>query len=162
MCSNPSYDANKQNIIQEYSTYDYAVPNESTQLQNDNQNVIKLDINPSYGGTQEHENNSNNFKLDEPELDASIELNPTCSRRLMKTYEDHDVYVEIDQDHSQSAEGTGYLELIGPTTQEMSPAVAVDAANVMINPNPSYELLTGGVRLQDNPSYNKIKFYNIS
>ena len=37
-----------------------------------NQNIVKLYINPSYGGTQEHENNSNN--LDESEFDVSIEL----------------------------------------------------------------------------------------
>ena len=41
----------------------------------------------------------------------------------MKPSKDHDIYVEIDQDHLHTVEGAGYLELIGPTTQEKSPAV---------------------------------------
>ena len=63
----------------------------------------------------------------------------------MKPSEDHDVYVEIDQDHLHSAEDSNrlYLELIGLTILEQSPAV--ETVDIATNPNPSYELLTGDV-----------------
>ena len=156
MTNNPSYDTNKQNIKQKYLTYDYAAPNEFIHLQQD---IIKLDINPSYAKIQNHEaifNDSNN--VTEPDHDVPIELNPSYSSKLRKTSEDHDKYVEIDLDHSHSAEGAGYLELTGPTTKEKNQVAAVDTGNVTYDPNPSYELMTGGIKLQDNPSYNEIKF----
>ena len=140
MTNNPSYDTNKQNINQKYLTYDYATPNEFIHLQQD---IIKLDINPSYGRIQNHEavfNDSNN--ITESDHDVPIELNPSYSSKLKKTSEDHDKYVEIDLDHLHSAEAAGYLELIGPTTKEKNQVAAVDTDNVTINPNPSYELMT--------------------
>ena len=135
---NPSYDTNQQRIKQEYSTREYATPNEFFDLQLD---TIKWDTNPSYKRNQEHEttdsNNENGNNEAGPEHEVPIQLNPSYNSKLTKKSEDHHDYVEVDQDHSHSAEGTGYsyLELIEPTTEEKIPAVAVDTTNVT---SPSY------------------------
>ena len=156
MTNNPSYDTNKQNIKQKYLTYGYATPNEFFDLQQD---TVKLDINPSYGRIQNHEAIFNDSKnVTEPDHDVPIELNPSYSSRLRKTSEDHDKYVEIDLDHSHSAEGASYIEVTGPTTKEKNQVAAVDTVNVTIDPNPSYGVMTGGIKPQNNPSYNEIKF----
>ena len=154
---NPSYDTNKRSVKQEYQTHEYETPNEFIHLQLDTINC-KLDSNPSHKKIQEHKtifDDSNNEAG--PEHDVPVQLNSSCKSKPTKISEDHDGYVEVDLDHLHSTEGTGYLELLEPTTKEKSPAVAVDAANVTINPNPSYELMKGGVELQDNPSYTKLK-----
>ena len=65
------------------------------------------------------------------------------------TSDDHDGYIKSDAKETDLA----YLEIIGAE----SLAVAADSVNVTIDPNPSYESMSGGVKLEDNPSYNKIK-----
>ena len=58
--------------------------------------------------------------------------------------------------------GTHYdnLEIMAPTTQEENPTVnGVTARNIVSINNPSYNLISGGVILEDNPSYNKMTFY---
>ena len=62
----------------------------------------------------------------------------------------------------------GYVETnshstprIGSTTKEEELVYDVttgDIDNVKINPNPYYDSVPGGVKLEDNPSYNKIKY----
>ena len=57
----------------------------------------------------------------------------------------------------------GYLSIITHTAQGEDCNVTGDVVNsdinsgVAINPNPSYEVVSGGVNLEDNPSYSKMK-----
>ena len=57
----------------------------------------------------------------------------------------------------------GYLSIITHTAQGEDCKVTGDVVNsdidsgVAINPNPSYEVVSGGVNLEDNPSYSKMK-----
>ena len=152
MTSNPSYDINnKENIKQEYQSYDYVTPDKFFHLQD---NKLKLDTNLSYGRIQECEASFyDSVNAARQEHDVAIEPNP-CN--LMKI----SGYVKSDQDYSHSTKGADivYLEIVGPNTKEESPAVlAANIVNVTIDPNPSYESMSGGVKLEDNPSYNKIK-----
>ena len=159
MTSNPSYDINKEIKKQDYQMYDYATPEKSVYLQDNKQDTIKLEANPSYGRIQECEvsfYDSVNAAVGS-ENDVAIQLNPSYCSNLKKTSDDHDGYVKGDQDYLHSAKGTDYLEIIGPDTKGESPAVATDIVNVAIDPNPSYESMSGGVKLQDNPSYCKVK-----
>ena len=127
-------------------------------LQDNKQDTKKLDTNPSYGRIQECETSFyDSVNAARPEHDVAIELNPSYNSNLMKTSDDHDGYIK---DYSHSAKGADivYLEIVGPNTKEESPAVlAANIVNVTIDPNPSYESMSGGVKLEDNPSYSKIK-----
>ena len=155
MTSNPSYDIKKGNKKQEYQTYDYVTPDELVHFPNNKQDTVKLDTNLSYGRIQEHETSFYD-SVTRPEHDVAIQLNPSYTNNLTKTSDNvSDEYVKSDQDYSHSARETevAYLELIGAEGL----AVAADSANVTINPNPSYESISGGVKLEDNPSYNKLR-----
>ena len=145
MTSNPSYDINKGNNKQEYQTYDYVTPDELVHFQNSKQVTIKMDTNPSYGRIQQHETSFYDSAT-RPEHDGAI---PSYSSNLTKTSDDHDGCVKSGAKETDLA----YLEIIGAE----SLAVAADSVNVTIDPNPSYESMSGGVKLEDNPSYNKIK-----
>ena len=71
----------------------------------------------------------------------------------MSEDEDQAVYVETNSQNTQRA---GYLKVIGSTTKEDESVYDNDTdemGNVKINPNPSYDLVSGGVKLEDNPSY---------
>ena len=49
-----------------------------------------------------------------------------------------------------------YHEIMAPTTQEENPRVnSVTARDVVSITNPPYNLMSGGVILEDIPSYNK-------
>ena len=77
----------------------------------------------------------------------------------MSEDQDQDDYVETNSQSTQIA--GNYLKLIGSTTKEEE--LVYDNRNdyaekVETNPNPSYDSLSGGVKLEDNPSYNKIKY----
>ena len=160
MTADPSYDINKENIKQEYQSYDNVIPDKFVHLQDNKQDTIKLDTNPSYGRIRECETSFyDSVNAARPEHDVAIELNPSYSSNLTKTSDDHDGYVKSDQDYSHSAKGADivYLEQVGPNTKEESPAVAADIVNVTIDPNPTCESMSGGVKLEDNPSYNKIQ-----
>ena len=78
-----------------------------------------------------------------------------------KTSEDEDGYVETDLHSTQAA---GYLKVIGSTAKEEKSVYDVatdDIDNVNIDPNPSYDSVSRGVKLEDNPSYNKIKHMHL-
>ena len=47
MTPDPSYDINKENIKQEYQSYDNVIPDKFVHLQDNKQDTIKLDTNPS-------------------------------------------------------------------------------------------------------------------
>ena len=157
MNTNPSYSIMKQNREQE-DQYDYVLHNKVS-LKDNVQDTIKMDTNPSYGRVQ----GCNAYDVTEPEYDAAIQPNPSYSSISKETTkmsedEDEDGYVDTN---SQSTQRAGYLKVTGSTTKEEESVYdndTDDACNVKINLNPSYDSLSGGVKLQDNPSYNKIKY----
>ena len=118
--------------------------------------TIKMDSNPSYGRVQ----GCNACDLTEPENDVAIQSNPAYSfnsKETTKMSEDQD-YVETNLQSTQRAD---YLEITGFTTKEEESVYDNDTdntGNVQINPNPSYDSVSVGVKLEDNPSYNKIKY----
>ena len=71
-------------------------------------------------------------------------------------YEDKEGYIKSDL-QSNGAKRRLCLEIIGPTTQEENPTVN-DVASCYrccsYITNPSYNLVSGDVTLEDNPSYN--------
>ena len=154
MTTNPSYSIAEQNRKQE-DQYDYVLHNKISLK--DDQDAIKIDSNPSYGRVQ----GCNAYDVTEPEYDAAIQPNPSYSSTLkeptkMFEDEDQDGYVETN---SQSTRRAGYLKIIGSTTKKEESVYDNDTDNVgsvEINPNPSYDSVSGGVKLEDNPSYNKI------
>ena len=155
MNTNPSYSITEQNRKQE-DQYDYVLHNKIS-LKDNVQDTIKMDTNPSYGGVQ----GCNAYDVTEPEYDAAIQPNPSYSSISKETTkmsedEDEDGYVETNP---QSTQRAGYLNVTGSTTKEEESVYdndTDDTGNVKINP--SYDSLSGGVKLQDNPSYSKIKY----
>ena len=159
MNTNPSYNITIQKREQE-DQYDYVL-HDNTALQDDPQDTIKMNSNPSYGRVQ----GCNACDVTEPEYDAAIQPNPSYSSSSKETTkicedEDQDGYVETN---SQSTQRAGYLKVMGLTTKGEELVYdndTDDTGNVEINPNPSYDSVSGGVKLEDNPSYNKIKHNN--
>ena len=148
MNSNPSYGITEQNKKQE-DQYLYVLHNKIF-LKDDVQDTIMMDTNPSYGGVQ----GCNAYDVTEPEYDAAIQPNPSyCSiskqATKMSEDEDEDGYVETN---SQSTQRAGYLKVIGSTTKEEESVYdndTDDTGNVKINPNPSNDSVSGGVKLED-------------
>ena len=116
-----------------------------------------MDSNPSYESMQ----NSSTVMYDttEPAVnDITIKPNSSNSSVCKEavTIYDKDGYVEANSYGAQTAD---YLKVIGSTTKEeesVYDASTDDTDNVKINPNPSYDAVSGGVKLEDNPSYNKV------
>ena len=156
MNTNPSYNNTIQKREQQ-DQYDYVL-HDNTALQDDPQDNIKMNSNPSYGRVQ----GCNACDVTEPEYDAAIQPNPSYSYSSKETTkicedEDEDGYVETN---SQSTQRAGYLKVMGSTTKGEESVYdndTDDTGNTEINPNPSYDSVSGGVKLEDNPSYNKIK-----
>ena len=142
MTSNPSYDIIKKQEHQYNNPTHTEVPQCSFK-----QDTIKLDTNPSYGEIQECETLFYDY-VNPPLRDVIIQPNPSYSSNSRKISEDQNGYVKTDEYRSQSAEETDHLKLIGP---EKGDGNGVD--NVKINPNPSYESVSKGIIMEDNPSY---------
>ena len=145
MTTRPSYE-------KEEAQYDYIKHDKIFQClpQSDKEDTIKLDINPSYEGFQESETTfygGNNTT--QPECNVTIQMNPSYEFNSRDISEDQDGYVKTDQYHSHSGEVDNYLEIIIPTTNDESSAVYTgDTDDVNINPNPSYDSVSGGVKLE--------------
>ena len=148
MSDNPSYSTVTQNRKQE-DQYDYVLHNKFS-LQDNTQDTIKMDSNPSYGRVQ----GCNTVGYDATEPDITIQTNPSYAIKETKKEDQHG-YVETTL-HSTLA--AGYLKVIGSKEEESVYDVATDDIdNVKISPNPSYDSVSRGGKLEDNPSYNKIK-----
>ena len=139
MNTNPSISITKQNKGQE-NEYEDVLPYK-TSFQNNAQTTIKMQSNPSYGrlqGCNAH--------------DAAIKSNPSCnpiSKETSMVYEDEDGYAETNSLSTQRAKGIGSAGNKGEYYN-----VATDNMNdVKINLNPSYNSVSGGIKLEDNPSY---------
>ena len=156
MNTNPSYSIAEQSTKQDQ--YDYVL-HDYVALQDDLQCTIKMESNPSYGRVQ----SCNACDVTEPVHDAAIQPNPSYScfskeTTKMSEDQDQDGYVE---NNSQSTQIIGNLKLIGSTTKEQESIYDNrndDADKVETNPNASYDSVSAGVKLEDNPSYNKIKY----
>ena len=152
MNTNPSYNTPEQSRTQE-DQYDYVL-HDKIFSKGDVQDTVKMDSNPSYRRVQVH-------NLTELECDVVIQPNPSYSSiskktTIMSVDEDQDGYVETN---SQSMQRADYLKVIGSTNKEEESVYdndTDDTGNFKINPNPSHDLASGGVKLQDNPSYNKL------
>ena len=110
MSTNPSYNITKQNRMQE-DQYDYVL-RDKLSPQDDTQDSIKMDANPSYGRVQ-----GCNTAAYDAECDVTIQQNPSYGTNLndsTKMFEDEgqDGYVET------STQRASYLELIEPTNNK--------------------------------------------
>ena len=158
MNTSPSYGYGipKQMQNRKQDQYDYVL-HKNISGQDNTQDIIKMDSNPSYGSTQ----NSNTVIYDttEPAVnDVAIQPNPSYSSvcKEAATIYDKDVYVEANSCSTQRAD---YHNLTGSATKEkesMYDVATDDTDNVKITPNPSYDAVSGGIKLEENPSYNKI------
>ena len=132
--------------------YDNVLQNKSSQQEKD---IIKIESNPSYGRVQGY-----NTAVTEQDYDVTIQTNPSYNSvfkttEKMSEDEDQHGYVETNL---HSKHGAGYLKVIGPTTKEEELVYDVatdDIDKVKINPNPSYDSVSRGIKLENNPSYNK-------
>ena len=129
--------------------------------------ATELTTNPSYGVTKKED-----YEYDYVLLDSVQDSVQDIHRRGQgyNTLANETEYDDIIQPNSsyspkvtskmsRNEEGDGYLQIYshnvqGPGYRATGNVVATD--NVTLIPNPSYEVASGGVRLQDNPSYNKI------
>ena len=152
MTSNPSYDINRKNK-KECHYNNNTTPTEVPQclFEGNKQDTIKLEVNPSYGEIQEHETLFYDY-VNPPlsSCDIAVQLNPSYisnSKLSGKIPENQDDYVKTNDSHTHSAD---YLKLIGLTPKEEKPNGTDD---VVFNPNPSYESVSEGVVIEDNPSY---------
>ena len=140
MTSNSSYDITKEIV------YDHELFKSSN-------------TNPSYGEYNRLVYNSDNAV--QSWCTGATLPNPFYSDNSQSStviYEDPDDYIKTDLNGTK---GTHYdnLEIMAPTTQEENPTVnGVTAWNIVSINNPSYNLISGGVILEDNPSYNKMTF----
>ena len=156
MTSNPSYTTNKQTEKQEYQ-YDCVTCSEDFRSLSQ-EDTIKLDANPSYGKVEENETLFYDYaNAPLPRCDIVMQLNPSYSKSsepARNLPEDQDGYVKTNQCYSRDIEGTDYLELIDQ--EEKLLYGSTDGNNkVKINSN---ESVSGGIKLEDDPSYSKIKF----
>ena len=114
------------------------------------------DTNPSYGVIQEYNklvHNSDNAV--QSQYNEATQPNPSYSGNSQSSvvlYEGQDGYIKTDLN---GVKGMHYYEIFGPATQEENPIVNDVATTDATNANPSYNLMSRGVILEDNPSYNK-------
>ena len=158
MNNNPSYTITKQDTKQE-DQYDYQyVLHNKFSLQDDELNsTINIDSNPSCGRV-----NSSNavYNTTKPGCDAAIQPNPSYSFITKENTrpsedDDEDGYVDTKTQGTQRAD---YLEVIGSTTNEEELIFdnnTDDTGKVEVN-NPFYVSVSRDVKLENNPSYNKI------
>ena len=149
MNNNPCYSITKQNGRQE-DEYDYQCASHNIfSLQYDEQNTIKMDLNPSY--ERGHCCDAVNYNTTAPA--GLVPSHSSIATENVKASEDEDEdgYVETN---SQSTQRADYCRIIGSTTNEEELAYdngTDDSGKVEINPNPSYVSVSGGVKLEDNP-----------
>ena len=114
------------------------------------------DTNPSYGVIQEYNRLvHNNDNAVQSQYNDATQPNPSYSGNSPSSvvlYEGLDGYIKTDLN---GVKGMHYYEIFVPATQEEKPTVNDIATTVATNTNPSYNLMSRGVILEDNPSYNK-------
>ena len=125
---------------------------------------IKMTSNPSYDITKEIVYDHELFKSSKTnpsygiiqEYNRLVYNSDNAVQSPCNDYEGLDGYIKTDLTRTR---GTHYLEIMAPTTQEENPTVnGITARDAVSINNPSYNLISGGVILEDNPSYNKMTF----
>ena len=138
---------------------------------------VKLQTNPSYAFKQNRNNAlQDNIKMESTSSYTKVECsnyayhaievapiqpNPSYSSISKETTSIHDQDSNVETNLLSTHERAVYHKVTGSTTKEEE--LVYDVANddtdkVTINPNPTYDLASGGVKLEDNPSYNKINY----
>ena len=131
-------------------------------FQGDKYDTIKMDSNPSYGTAKDF-NSVDYDSVTQPSSDVIIQPNLSYGTGLKSssnTSGDQYSYVAVksNQLHSHRAGGTAdYLNLMESTTTKDH---SYDD-NIGITPNPSYDTVPGGTKLEDNPSYDKMNFMHM-
>ena len=160
MTTNPSYNITKQNRKQE-DQYDNVLQNKFSLQEED---TVKIDSNSSYGAIQSY--NTADYNVTEPDHDVTIQTNPSYNSvfKNTKTMSEDEYQVSYVETDLHSTQAAGYLKVIGSTAKEEKSVYDIatdDIDNVNIDPNPSYDSVSRGVKLEDNPSYNKIKHMHL-
>ena len=156
MNDNPSYTVTnyKQDTKQEDQyDYQYVSHNKFSLQDNELNSTIKIDFNPSYGRV--NSSNAVNYNTSEPGCDAAIQPNPSYSSVAKENAEDEDGCIDTN---SQGAQRADYLEATGCTTNEEESVFDNnndDTGKVEVN-NPFYVSVSRDVKLENNPSRNKI------
>ena len=146
MDGNPSYSIITQNEKQD-NQYEYVLHNKFS-MQDNTKDTIKMDSNPSYGRVQGC--NTVAYDATEQEYDVIIQTNASYNSILKETTnmsedEDQHGYVETNTHRG------GYLKVTGSPTKEEESVYDVatnDIDNVKINPNPCYDSVSRGVKLE--------------
>ena len=143
MSDNPSYNITTQNKKQE-DQYDYVVHGKFS-LQDNTQDTIKMDSNPSYGRIQGCSTVGTG-----PVDDVNLQTNPSYislkeSTHISEEVEDERGYVETN---SQSMLGASYLKVVTSTAKEKEFVyhVATDDIKINHNSNPSYKPVSGDIK----------------
>ena len=119
-------------------------------LQNDTQDTVKMEPNPSYGRVL----GCNAYVVTELEYDVAIQPNPSYS----SVSKEPTRMSENVETNSHSTQNADYFEIIGSTTKTRELTCNLTTGNkddVTTNHNPCYNSVSGSVKLEDNPSYNK-------
>ena len=131
-------------------------------FQDEKYDTIKMDSNPSYGTAKDFDTVAYDSAT-QPSSDVIIQPNPSYGTGLISSSDtsgDQYSYVAVksNQLHSHRAGGTAdYLNLMDSTTTKDH---SYDD-NIGITPNPSYDTVPGGIKVEDNPSYDKMNFMHI-
>ena len=151
MSDNPSYSTVTQNRKQE-DQYDYVLHHKFSLLDN-TKDAIKMDSNPSFGRVQSC--NTVGYDATDPDYDVTIQTNPSYNAILKETTKDEDQHGYVET-NSNSIQAAGYLQSMTKEDESVYDVATDDIDNVNIDPNPSYDSVSRGIKLEDNPSYNKI------
>ena len=149
MNTNPSYEINMQKQTQE-DQYDYVAhdqldskhaaikmdTNPSYEIVRCANNEVPIQENPSYGTVQ--------GSHDEPECNVTIQANPSYCSNLQDTKKT----LEDENKEICSSQEVDHVNIV-----KEEKAVYDEIDDINIDPNPSYDLVPGGIELEDNPSY---------
>ena len=89
----------------------------------------------------------------EPENDIAMQDNLS----YIGTPEDESKHIHTESSLHTTQGAVDSARIVGFATTEEK-GVSDDMDDVKVNPNPAYDTLSGAVKLEDNPSYNTIKY----
>lgn len=155
MTANPAYDITKPK--KKIDQCDYAKHIELP-FQDDKYGTIKMDSNPSYETTKDFDTVGYD-SVTQPSSDVVIQPNPSYGTDLKSSShvcEEQYSYVVVKSNQLHSEEEADYLDLMEYTTKDHSYDDSIGN-----NPNPSFNTVPGDIKLEDNPSYDKMNFMHM-